>query len=132
MGPVMDFIIWNWPFAVAAVLTFVIFGIHLFAGGREAARPLLDATCLDQQARMTLYYAWHVVSAGLLAASLVFLAAALRPEWVAIGWAAGLMMAVFALVSIVQTIAYRLPLTMVPQWMFFVPVAALALWGAAR
>jgi glucan phosphoethanolaminetransferase (alkaline phosphatase superfamily) len=123
-------IVWNWPFAAAAGLMAAVFLLHLFAGGREAVRPLLDAESLPKQARMTLYYAWHLVSAGLLAAALVFLAAALRPEWIAIGWAAGLMVAVFALVSIVQTVLMRLPITMVPQWIFFAPIAALAIWGS--
>lgn len=93
---------------------------------------MCDAKDLPKQARMTLLFVWHLISAGLLASALVFLAAALRPEWIAIGWAAGLMVAVFALVGIAQTIIMRLPLMMVPQWMIFAPIAALAIWGAMR
>lgn len=123
--------IWNWPFLAAAVLMGVVALVHIFPGGKEGIKPLMQSEDMDRQAKMTLYYAWHLVTAGLIASTLVFLAAALRPEWVAIGWAAGLMVLVFALVSLVQTIAFRLPLTMVPQWMIFGPIAALALWGAS-
>ncbi|MDD9910678.1 MAG: hypothetical protein OXR62_13435 [Ahrensia sp.] len=126
-----DFIVWNWPFAVASALTLAVFVLHVVAGGREV-RPVLNDQTLGRQARMTLAYAWSLVSAGLLATALVFLAAALRPEWVAIGWAAGLMVAIFAVVSLWQTVANKLPITMVGQWMFFAPIAALALWGATR
>lgn len=127
-----DFIVWNWPFAAASFLTFLVFGIHLFAGGREAVKPMLAAEGLSRQAKMTLYYAWHLITVGLLAAALVFLVAALRVEWLPIAWAVGLVMALFAAVSMVQTVLMRLPLTMVPQWMFFGPIAALALWASMR
>lgn len=127
---IRDFLVWNWPFAIAALLMAITALVHLFAGGKEAARPLLKSEGLSQQAIMTLYVAWHMVTVGLFASSLVFLAVALRPEWLAIGWAAGIMIGIWGLVSIVQTIAFKLPILMVPQWMVCLPVAALALWGS--
>ncbi|MEL6752290.1 MAG: hypothetical protein AAFO70_09435 [Pseudomonadota bacterium] len=127
-----DFIFWNWPFAAASALMFITFLVHVIAGGREAVKPLFADESIPKQAKVTLYYAWHLISAGLFASALVFLAAALRPEWTSIAWAAGLMVAIFALVGVVQTVFMRLPLAMLPQWVVFAPIAALAIWGATR
>ncbi|WP_114390170.1 hypothetical protein [Notoacmeibacter marinus] len=123
----------KWPFALAAILMGATFFIHLVAGGRQAVRPLLaDSGTMPLDARMTLYYAWHVVSIWLAFATLIFFLAAFRPEFEAIAWANGVMAAAFGILAVVVTVLKRLPAAMLPQWVLFLPVAGLAIWGAIR
>lgn len=50
--------------------------IHLTAGEREIARPILDSS-VSPVAKRTMYVCWHAVSAHLLGAGVALLAAAL-------------------------------------------------------
>ena len=125
-------IVWNWPFAVASAFAVAAFLFHVIVGGRRSLSPMLAEDGLPRHARMTLWYVWHLISAGLLATALVFLGAALRPEWIVIAWAVGLLLAVFSVIALAQTVLMRLPVGMVPHWILFAPAAALAIWGAMR
>ena len=118
----------SWPLMIAAILMAAITLLHIFGGGREV-RPVLADESLGRRSRMTLLYAWHLVTIALAFMAFIFLAASVRPEFVAIAWALGWMTAFFAAFSILQTLFMRLPFSMVPQWVLFAPVAALVLWG---
>ena len=78
---------------------------------------------------MTLYYAWHLVTVALAFMALVLAAAVIRPEFVPLAWAMGWLTALFAATAIIITLVRRLRWTVLPQWIFFAPVAALTLWG---
>lgn len=122
----------KWPFALAAILMAATFFIHLVAGGRQAVRPLLGSAEAATDVKMTLYYAWHIVSIWLAMAALIFFLASFRPEFEAIAWVFGVMAAAFGLLALVITVLKRLPMAMLPQWVLFLPVAGLAIWGAIR
>ena len=125
-------VVMSWPLLIAAGLMAAITLLHIFGGGREAARPLVADSNLPKNAKMTLFYAWHLVTIALAFMAFVFLAAALRPEFVAIAWAFGWLTALFATFSVLQTLVMRLPFSMLPQWVLFAPVAALVLWGTTQ
>ena len=125
-------VVMSWPLLIAAGLMAAITLLHIFGGGREAARPMMSDSSLPKNAKMTLFYAWHLVTIALAFMAFVFLAAALRPEFVAIAWAFGWLTALFAAFSVLQTFVMRLPFSMLPQWVLFAPVAALVLWGTTQ
>lgn len=117
--------------AAAAAVAFATFLVHTFVGGREIAAPLLAAKSLPRVPRYTAYYCWHMVTL-LLAA----MAAALG--WTALHANAALtvlMLALasgFALLSLGLVLRFRVSPWYLPQWTFFVVIAALTaagLWG---
>ena len=125
-------VVMSWPLLIAAGLMAAITLLHIFGGGREAARPMMEVDNLSKSAKMTMFYAWHLVTIALAFMAFVYFAAALRPEFVAIAWAFGWLTAFFAVLSVLQTLVMRLPLSMLPQWVLFAPVAALVLWGTTQ
>lgn len=113
----------------SAVLMGGIFVVHVTLGGRESVRPLLANEALPLVARMTLYMAWHMVSAAIALMAVIFLAASLRPEFLSLAFGAVVLSSVFGFVSAGVTLAKRLPITVLPQWVLFLPVAFVAYMG---
>lgn len=67
----------NLGLAVAAVLSLVTFGVHVFVGGIYAVRPLLAARDLSAASRWLNYMCWHMVSVFLFVMATAFAAAGL-------------------------------------------------------
>lgn len=63
----------------ASVLAAFVTGVHVVAGGKDVASPLL-ASGLADEPRLTLYAAWHMVSALLGISALVLVRASLPPH----------------------------------------------------
>ena len=120
----------NWWFLAAALLSLATFAVHLFVGGTEAARPLLAAETVDEIARFTLYYAWHIVSITILAMALAFGLLALMPTrdrllgWFVTGGA-------FAFAALDLFIIARFSLSAVTfgQWIAFALIGVLGIGG---
>ena len=53
-------------FIGATLLSFATCAIHVVAGGRFVAQPLLQANDLARIAKFTNYYCWHLVTIVLL------------------------------------------------------------------
>ena len=87
--------------------------IHLVAGGADVA-PLL-ASVLAEDPRFTLYAVWHLVTATL--------ALLISVLWLCFG----LVFLVVAFTQPGEGLLFKLP-----QWLLFIPVGALGLWGALR
>jgi hypothetical protein len=119
--------------AASALVAALTFGVHLFAGGAEVARPLLDSADLPRLPRETLYFVWHMVSweLAVLAIALGYCAvydAANRPlVWTLAGLAGGSGMLNLGLAA-----WRRVPLTLLIQWALLLPIAVLALVGVHR
>jgi hypothetical protein len=118
----------------AALLTAFIAAVHIFMGGTDVAAPLLVSR-LAEEPRLTLYAVWHLVSVTLgLSAIALYISALPRHAdasrylvlfisilWLCFG-------TVFLIVAFTQP-GEGLFLKM-PQWILFIPVGVLGLWGA--
>lgn len=107
---------WFLAAAFAAAVTCLV---HLLAGGRFVAGPLLRAEGLGQVARYTAYYCWHLVTIVLAGMTLAFLRAGL--------FAGGREVAAASLLFAACALAWNLALIQrfglswfrFPQWMLF-------------
>jgi hypothetical protein len=118
----------NW-FVVSAVLASAICLLHISAGGKSAARPLLASEDLKVLPKYTNYYCWHLVT-------LMLAGLAVSYAFAAIGWggrslalAATVHAAVFAAWSVLMIWYFRLSPWLFPQWALFLPLAALGAAG---
>ncbi len=118
----------------AAVLAAFVTAVHVIAGGKDVASPLL-ASSISEEPRLTLYAVWHMVSVllGISAAALVRaampkhqagMASAVR--LLALLWgASGLVFLVVAATQAGEGLFLKLP-----QWVLLLPVSVLAWLGA--
>lgn len=114
-------------FASAALVSFVWFLVHLFIGGKQVARPLLDSD-LDPMVLQTQYLCWHLTSATIAIMAILF-AMAVWLATPAYGVAGLVLAAGFALVGIGMVPLRGWSYKTVPQGWLFVPVVALAAFG---
>lgn len=123
----------NWLVLLAGILAGVTAFIHLIAGGKDVARPLL-ASSMDEVVKLTLYACWHLVSAAFFISSIALLGNGAgfynSPETVAF---VSIMWLMFGAVFLVVTLAVAKPkgLFRFPQWALLLPVGLLGLWGLA-
>ena len=107
--------------------------IHVIAGGKGVARPLL-ASAADEVVKLTLYACWHLVSVALFLSSIALLGNGAgfynSPETVAF---VSIMWLMFGAVFLVVTLGVAKPrgLFRFPQWALLVPVGLLGFWGLA-
>ncbi|MEL6287307.1 MAG: hypothetical protein AAFQ35_00885 [Pseudomonadota bacterium] len=102
--------------------------LHVIAGGRIAARPLLDSD-LRFLAKQTHYYCWHLVTLAILAIAAGLGYAAAFADGVDVGWFAVLLAAAFTVWSLALGAMRGGKFVALPQWALFAPVAALGLIG---
>ena len=113
----------------AAILAFTVCLLHLFAGGKIAARPLLADEKFNHIAKYTLWYAWHTVTLALFGVGVMLLVAAFAPQQTALAIAAVLLVASVFLLSLAMIIKFRLKFFQFPQWLLFLPVLVLGIIG---
>ena len=126
----------NWHFIASGMLAAIGLLVHVALGNRDTLGPTLQAS-YDPVAKRTMHGAWHAVTATLLWTTGLLLAAGLGvfqtdseadlvARLVAVLYLA--FTAVFAWVAVIS----RLPKAFIklPQWVFFIPIAGLALWGS--
>jgi len=116
--------------------TLILFLVHVTAGERDCARPLLAAS-YDATARWTMYVCWHAVSAQLLAGGAALLWAGLA-EGGAIG------STLVAVVSTMHLVYAGLFLVLslrsgiergwlkLGQWIAFLPLGVGGWWAVLR
>lgn len=119
----------NTLFAAAAILSFAVFLVHTFAGGRAIATPLLKARDLHQVPKLTTYYCWHLVTIVLAVISGMFLLATLRPDSLDVAWIATLLTGTFCLFGLVLPIWHRQSYKHMPQGWLFLPIVVLGVAG---
>lgn len=115
-------------YLAAAGLSLVTCLIHVFAGGRDAVRPLLASDALTDDVKYTHLMCWHLVTLMFLSMTASFvLAAALASD--AVAWIA----TVHALLCVVWNVGmiatYRLRARDFPQWILFAAIAGLGAIG---
>lgn len=125
----------NWLWILSGLLAAVSAAVHLFVGGKDVARPLLNSP-LTEEIRLTMYACWHLVSASLVLSALALLASGVG----LLGTAGGMMVlfisvlwllfgAVFLAISL--GMARSRGLFRFPQWVLLIPVGVLGILGLA-
>ncbi len=115
-------------FGFAAGVSALTLIVHVFAGGRSVARPLLDCA-LGDEARLTAYYCWHLTSLMIGTLSACFGWAALDPGAREVAIVATGLAGASAVWSGLLTVWKRQKVLTLPQWLLFVPIAALGIAG---
>ena len=117
---------WHCAAGVLAALTVLI---HFIAGGREIARPLLEAGDIARIPKHTNYYCWHLVTIILAAMSAGFFYAAINPQSVGLSVTWTAVAGAFVIWSLGLGLWKGLSPLQLPQWIFFVPIVILGLIG---
>lgn len=119
---------------LAGALALMTTGVHVIAGGRIELRRVLAAE-LDPVPKKLMHACWHLVTVDLSVAGAVLVAAGIADSkaWRLV---AGVIAAHFALYGVVflavtLTAGWQRPLFKLPQWTLMLPIAGLAVGGAA-
>jgi hypothetical protein len=126
----------NKPLLFAALLTACIAAVHLFAGGTDVATPLLVSS-LAEEPRLTLYAVWHLVTVTLVLSAIALYVSALPRHAIAAHYLALFISVLWLCFGVVfLLIASTQPgeglFFKMPQWILFLPVGLLGLWGTSR
>jgi hypothetical protein len=119
----------NWFLFAAAVVSFITFLAHLFWGGREVVKPLLDASGIQEMPKLTMYYCWHIVTIALFVMMCVYVYLSLFQSDLPLTIVITSIAAACALLSIGLIIIRRLKPLDYPQWVFFAPITLLGVLG---
>ncbi len=125
----------NWIWLLSGFLAAATAALHLVAGGRDIARPLITSA-LNEEVKLTMYACWHLVSASLVVSALTLLATgiglldtATRPLvlFISVLWL------LFGVVFLVISLGMARPsgLFRFPQWVLLIPVGVLGILGLA-
>jgi len=109
-------------FFLASLASFGVCLLHLFAGGKEAARPLLATDELNKLAKFTLWYAWHIVTIVLAVMGAMLALAAIDETQIAVGWFALLLALLCVILSLGMIFHFKLKLMQFPQWLLFLSI----------
>jgi len=115
-------------FASAGGLAAIWLSVHLFLGGREIARPLINATALDPVVRHTQYLCWHFTSVAIGCMSAFFVWAAVSGEKI-MAFAGTALALGFFVVGVGLVMSMHEDHTKLPQGWLFLPVALLGILG---
>ena len=126
----------NWGFIASGLLAALGLLVHVALGNKDTLAPTLQAS-YDQVAKRTMHGAWHAMTVTLLWSSGLLLAAGLgllqsESEAALVARAVAVLYLAYSVVFVWVAVISRLPKALIklPQWMFFIPIAALALWGS--
>ncbi len=120
----------NYWFLGAGSINLLWAFIHLFLGGRDIARPLLNSPNLEASVKYVLYVCWHVTTLVLVAISIMFLVAAyMSSQALVLSMIATLLTIAIVIMGLVIPPVLGQSYKIVPQGWLFVPVAILGLFG---
>jgi len=112
----------------AAVAAVAIAALHIIAGGRYIARPLLDSA-LRPVPKLTNYFCWHIVSLVIIALAAAYLRAALVPGSRELAAVATGLSASVALLNAAIVVTQRQSPKLMPQWALFALLTGLGVLG---
>ncbi len=113
---------------IAGILNFLTFLLHLVGGQLDLVDPMLE-TGLNLERKSQLVGAWNMVTVILLATSFVLLAAGFNKRYSSnkeLLSFVGYLNLAFCIPFVLSGFYYGL---LVPQWIFFLPIAVLTLVG---
>ena len=119
----------NWFLFAAAVVSLITFLAHLFWGGYEVVKPLLDASGIQEINKLTLYYCWHTVTLLLFGMMCAYAYLSLFQFDIPLTIVITSIAAACALLNIALIVMRRLKPLDYPQWVFFVPITLLGVLG---
>jgi len=114
---------------IAAFLSLFNTNLHFFLGGRDIARPLLEAQTLTDEVRYVQYYCWHIATISLLLQTFLFAIAAVKEEQTGLAITATAFAASFAILGVLMPVFFKISYKIVPQGWLFVPVTVFGLLG---
>ncbi|MEO0918245.1 MAG: hypothetical protein AAFY31_14870 [Pseudomonadota bacterium] len=115
-------------FGVAGAFAALWFAVHLFIGGKQIARPLIEASNLNPVVRHTQYLCWHFTTVAITGMA-IFFGLAVVTGTVAFATSGTLLAAGFFLVGVGLVISLGESHVRLPQGWLFLPVAALGFAG---
>ncbi len=115
-------------FGAAGGLAAIWLIVHTVVGGRQIARPLVEATALSPVVRHTQYLCWHFTTVAIACMAGLFLLAVLSGI-AAYATSATLLAAGFFCVGVGLVVALGESHARLPQGWLFLPVAGLGLAG---
>ena len=113
----------------AAVVSLMTFLAHLFWGGREVAKPLLNTLEIQEVIKLTTYYCWHIVTILLFVMTCVYAYVAMIQLDIPLTVAITSIACACALLNIGLIVVRKLNPLDYPQWVFFVPITLLSVLG---
>lgn len=118
----------TWLIAASALAALTAL-VHFFVGGRQVAKPLLDSDEISSLVKYTHYFCWHIVTLALAAMAIGLAYSGLEPA----GRDVAVLMVGFAgfiaLWNVLMNARHRLKASRHPQFVFFIPIVAVALPG---
>ena len=115
-------------FGTAGALAALWCAVHLFVGGHQIARPLVNAESLDPVVRHTQYLCWHFTTVA-IAGMAIFFGIAATSGSIAFATSATLLAVGFFLVGVGLMVSLGESHARLPQGWLFLPVAALGVAG---
>lgn len=119
----------NIYFFVAALLSIINLLLHFFAGGKDIARPLLEANCIPDEVKYVQYFCWHITTLSLLFLAASFGYSALYPDSLAIVIATTALSGGIAILGISMPLRVGLSYKQMPQGWLFLPVTIVPIFG---
>lgn len=122
----------NLWFFIAGILAFIVCLLHVFLGGKECARPLLNTNALNSVAKYTNYYCWHMVTITIMALGVMFICASFMPLGYPLAICATILAGLFSIWNLSLYFAKRKEFRAwydLPQWLLFLPIAVFGFIG---
>lgn len=118
-------------FVVPALLAISIAALHVLAGGRDIARPLLQQQTLTPTVTLTHYYCWHMATISLVVMAGCYGYAAVSPDGRILATLATLVSAAFCVWGLALVVWKRQRHRDMPQWMLFLGLTGSGVWALA-
>ncbi len=116
-------------FSVPALFAAVIAFIHVVAGGREIAQPLLQQSTLSPSVTLTHYYCWHLATISLVGLTGCYTYAAISQDGRILATFATLIGGAFCIWGLLLVLLKGQRHRDMPQWMLFLGLTASGVWA---
>ena len=113
---------------IAAILCLFTWGVHIFLGGPDVAKPLLESQ-MEEGAKYTNYYCWHIVTLVLFVMAVGYGYAAFYEGGLDVAILCTALSIGFTLWSWVLILWSKRTALELPQWTLFLVIAGVASWG---
>lgn len=116
-------------FWIPAIFAASIAVIHIVAGGREIARPLLHQGTLSPSVTLTHYYCWHMATISLIGLAGCYAYAAVSQDGRILAAFATLIAFAFCIWGFILVLWKRQRHRDMPQWVLFLGLTASGIWA---